>query len=130
MREVDHTRRRLLVAAAGIIAAAAAGPSAILPLIERLTSPDTAGLLRGLITHRDSAAQLGRSYLDAHPNEARSAALVRQLAGPIALTSAERAAREVAARVRADYARGRTVVIEGWVLSRTEARLYALVALA
>ena len=129
MREVDLTRRRLLIAAAAIVGAAAAGPSALLPLIERMTSADAAGLLRGLITHRESAAQLGRTYLDAHPNEARRAALMRQLAGPIALTSAERAAREVATRVRADYAMGRTVVIEGWVLSRTEARLYALVAL-
>jgi hypothetical protein len=35
----------------------------------------------------------------------------------------------VADRIRGDFAAGNTVVVEGWVLSRTEARLYALVVL-
>lgn len=32
------------------------------------------------------------------------------------------------ARVRADFAEGRIVRVEGWMLSETEARLYALIA--
>jgi hypothetical protein len=129
MPEVDLTRRRLLIGAAGLLGALAAGPSVLVPLIERLAAADAAALLRGLIRHREGAIQLGRSYLSAHPSEASRAALVRQLAGPIAPASSERAARGVGTRIREDYAIGHTVVVEGWVLSRTEARLYALVAL-
>jgi hypothetical protein len=129
MPKVELTRRRLLIAAAGFLGTVAAGPSAIVQLIERLAPADAAALLRGLITDREGAAQLGRTYLDAHPSEASRAALVRQLADPIAPTSAERAARGVGKRIREDYAIGHTVVVEGWVLSRTEARLYALVAI-
>jgi hypothetical protein len=33
------------------------------------------------------------------------------------------------ARIRDDFAMGRTIVADGWVLSATEARLYALAAL-
>jgi hypothetical protein len=129
MPAVDLTRRRLLVGAAALLAAVAAGPSALVPLIERLAAADAAALLRTLIKHREGAIQLGRSYLSAHPSEANRATLVRQLAGPIAPASAERAAHGVGARIREDYAMGHTVVVEGWVLSRTEARLCALVAL-
>jgi hypothetical protein len=35
--------------------------------------------------------------------------------------------RRVDRRIRADFAAGRVVSVDGWVLSRTEARLYALV---
>jgi hypothetical protein len=55
--------------------------------------------------------------------------LVRDLVGSTAPTTASRASREVAARIRGDYVAGSTVVVDGWVLSRSEARLYALVAL-
>jgi hypothetical protein len=129
MTEVDLTRRRLLIAAAGVAAAVAVGPSSLLTLIERLSGADAASLLRGLITDRDGAARLGRSYVAAHPSEARSGVLVRGLVGATAPTSVSGASRKVAARIRGDYAAGSTVVVDGWVLSRTEARLYALVAL-
>jgi len=38
--------------------------------------------------------------------------------------------RRVDHRVRADFGAGRTVSVDGWVLSRTETRLYALIAAA
>jgi hypothetical protein len=129
MTNVDLTRRRLLIAAAGLAAAAAVGPSCLLTLVERLSGAEAASLLRGLITDREGAARLGRSYLAAHPTEARSGVLVRDLVGAIEPTSVSGASREVADRIRGDFAAGNTVVVEGWVLSRTEARLYALVVL-
>ena len=129
MTEVDLTRRRLLISAAGVAAGVAVGSSGLLTLIERLAGADAASLLRGLITDREGAARLGRSYLAAHPNEARRSVLVRDLVGATEPTSASDASREVAARIRDDYAAGSTVVVDGWVLSRAEARLYALVAL-
>jgi hypothetical protein len=129
MSEVDFTRRRLLAAAVTVAAAVTAGPSVVLPLIERLAAGNTAGHLRALITHDAGAAYLGRRYLQAHPSEARRDVLVRRLVGTNAPTSAREASRAVAARIRSDYAAGRTVRVDGWVLSRTEARLYALVAI-
>ena len=130
MTEVDLTRRRLLISAAGVAAAVVVGSSGLWTLIERLSEADAASLLRGLITDRDGAARLGRSYLDAHPTQARRAVLVRDLVGPTEPASAADASREVATRIRNDYAARSTVVVDGWVLSRTEARLYALVALS
>jgi hypothetical protein len=129
MTDVDLTRRRLLIAAAGVAAAIAAGPSGLLTMIERLTAADASSLLRGLISDREGAARLGRLYLAAHPTEARTGVLVRDLLGPTEPTSVIGASREVAARIRGDFAAGSTVVVDGWVLSRAEARLYALVAL-
>lgn len=129
MTELRLTRRRLLIAAGGLGAAVAAGPGGLLPLIERLTAADAASLLRNLVTDREGAARLGRTYLAAHPGEARGGGLVRALAGPTGPTSASGASSAVAARIRSDYAAGNTVVVDGWVLSRAEARLCALVAL-
>jgi hypothetical protein len=37
--------------------------------------------------------------------------------------------RALALRTRRDFAEGRTVRVEGWILSRTEARLYAIASL-
>ena len=129
MTDVNVTRRRLLIAAAGVAAAAAVGPSGLFTLIERLSRSDAESLLRGLITDRDGATRLGSSYLAAHPTEARRRVLVHDLVGPTEPTSVSHASGEVAARIRGDYAARSTVVVDGWVLSRTEARLYALVAL-
>jgi hypothetical protein len=129
MTDVDLTRRRLLIAAAGLGAAVVAGPIAMWPVVERFAASDPAALLRGLVTHRGAAVALGRSYLEANPTEAHRADLVRNLVGARVPASTSRASREVASRIRADYRAGRTVVVEGWVLSRTEARLCALIAL-
>jgi len=129
MTDVDLTRRRLLLAAAGLAAAVVAGPIAMWPVVERFAAGDPAALLRGLVTHRGAAVALGRSYLEGNPTEAHRADLVRNLVGGGVPASTSRASREVASRIRADYRSGRTVVIEGWVLSRTEARLCALIAL-
>jgi hypothetical protein len=129
MSEPGLTRRRLLIAAVTLAAAVAAGPGVVAPLIERLAAGNPADLLRALITHGEGATYLGRRYLQAHPSEARSDVLVRRLVGTNSPTSEREASRAVAVRIRSDYAAGRTVKVDGWVLSRTEARLYALVAM-
>jgi hypothetical protein len=129
MSETDLTRRRLLIGALTVAAAVVAGPAVVVPLIERLAPGSTADLLRALITHDEGASYLGRRYLQAHPTEARSDVLVRMLVGTNAPTSERETSRALAVRIRSDYAAGRTVKVDGWVLSRTEARLYALVAI-
>ena len=129
MPEVDLTRRRLLIAALTAAAAVAAGPAVMVPMIERLAAGATADHLRALIAHGEGARYLGGRYLQAHPSEARSDVLVRELVGTAAPMSAAEASRAVAVGIRSDYSAGRTVTVDGWVLSRAEARLYALVAI-
>lgn len=75
-----------------------------------------------LLSHRASAAAIGRAYLAVSPGEA-SADRLRALFAP-GIT-----AEELAAQVQTDFSIGRIVVIKGWALSLTEARACALVAL-
>jgi hypothetical protein len=74
------------------------------------------------------AAEIGQAVLRAGAVEADERALRRELgfgtAEPLALDRSFRDA------IRRDFAAGETVHVEGWVLSRTEARLCALAALS
>jgi hypothetical protein len=84
--------------------------------------------------HVESAAAVGREYLRLVPEE-RDAARLRQriLADCRETMGVGRPGRRlraaVMARQRIDFEAGRTVRIDGWVLSRTEARLCGLAAL-
>jgi hypothetical protein len=75
---------------------------------------------------------VGRAYLDQTPHEA-DAARLRQLldlaAEVRASTLPDPVKERLAARQSEDFRTGQTVLVQGWVLSRTEARLYALAAL-
>ena len=66
--------------------------------------------------------QLGKAYRYAHPGE-DDLAVLRNL-----ITSAEVSLNPVET-IRQEFARGYTVQVDGWVLSRTEARRYALYSL-
>jgi hypothetical protein len=70
-------------------------------------------------TNRSTVA-VGRRYLAMHPNEADASLLAQSL---------ERPAR-IAVRARDDFASGDIVVIDGWLVGRSEARLCALASLA
>lgn len=72
---------------------------------------------------RAAARRVGRAYLRRHPAEADVALLRAALAAD--LGDPER----LRARVRGDFEREAVVRVQGWVLSRTEARLCALEAL-
>ncbi len=64
---------------------------------------------------------IGQAYLAAHPTDI--AVLRREL---LPNGFSESAARDLGARVRADFAAGRVFVHRGWRLSATEAQLFAL----
>jgi hypothetical protein len=133
-RASDPGRRRLLGLVAGAAALAAfpaAGPATgELRLARRLV---------GLFSAPGSAAEVGRRYLRAAPQEASVRRLVAAIAaepagagegagrldalGPAALRA------ELAGRIRADFTAGRLVRLDGWMLSATETRLMALAAL-
>lgn len=86
-----------------------------------------------------AAARIGRLYLARYPGEQDRDRLIAELEADLAQRpgvsepdgiSDARLLERLFARVRAEYAHAGVVDLEGWVLSRSEARLYALVALA
>ena len=92
--------------------------------------------LAGVLRHPDGAALLGRLYLAGRPREADAARLATLIGAALdpALTPVS-AATDAALRagleerIRIDFTNGATVVVGGWLLSVTEARLCALVSL-
>jgi hypothetical protein len=125
-------RRNVLLAVAGW---------ALLPVtaVARLpiaADPDARVLARlsRFFAAPDSAAALGAAYLRRAPEEAEAASLVARLFPGVASAALERwpdgALRAaLAGRLAEDFAQSRTVVLQGWVLSRSEARLFAAAAL-
>lgn len=112
------TRRRLL----GIAALSAALPPAILASGANMPSFGPASPM---------LAALGRSYLAAHPDEAFAQRLLRGIAGENPLPHTRAAWRALIRERRAEeFARADTVIVEGWILARCEARLCALQAIS
>jgi hypothetical protein len=130
-------RRNVLLAFAGW----ALVPFAALARLPRAASaasnPD-ARLLARLVAffgEPASAAALGAAYLCRAPEDSEPGRLVARLfpgASSVVLErwsdSALRSA--LAQRLAEDFAHSRTVILQGWVLSRSEARLFAAAALA
>jgi hypothetical protein len=94
-----------------------------------------ASKLSQIFPHRDSAAAVGREYLKVTPLEADASQLIELIGPPKkfitarATAGAEAFADWLQAKQRDDFERGRVVLVQDWMLSRTEARLCALVAL-
>jgi hypothetical protein len=131
------TRRRFLAWLLGSLALGAPFASRLARADADLPLRDTLPWLDRLIPHPESAARLGRSYLEAHPEHADR---------PLLLSNIERAAMSglgsastpadpaqlvagLQQAVRRDYAQGEVVSVDGWILSITEAQLYALAAM-
>ena len=93
--------------------------------------------LAHIIGDPEACARLGRAYLDAHPEYYGGDTLVADIQqalakhdAPAAFTSdPQRTVTALQLLVRDEYIRGEVEVITGWILSITEARLYALAAL-
>lgn len=83
--------------------------------------------------YRDYAEAIGHLYLAQEPAERNASDLLRQLpeiaaqAGPGTPAGIRTA---LAARRQADFVGGDTVLLDGWIIARSEARLCALAALA
>ena len=85
----------------------------------------------------DSAAVVGAAFLRQHPGEADARHLGTTVAAELRCrgcdplrASRRRVRRAISEQMREDFAHGRLVDVDGWVLSATEARLYGLAALA
>ena len=119
---------------AGGVAVAVAGLKPWRALIE-ITAPPLPGRLAALLGHRRSAGVVGREYLRVADAERTAEELLdRLVAGlPGGREAVEPASRSelhelVVAAIDRDFADERTVRLRGWIVSRTEARLCALVA--
>lgn len=88
-------------------------------------------IVANLFTHHDSAIHLGQHYLTLFPQEANYDWLVNQtLPHEYAHIQSQSLKQTLRMQRGKDFYEGNTVIIDGWVLSRTEARLCALLALA
>jgi hypothetical protein len=121
------TGSRRVVSALGIAAVIAATPGFGVAL------PSTAFARHGRALWRDPRAvrAVGRHYLAMARDEADRARLSGLVFGAAALPDDSFAGlqRHIATRRARDFAAGDTVMLEGWILTRTEARLCALCTL-
>ena len=128
----DPTRRACLARLAqlglGLVAAAASGP---LAGCGGPAPRDPETLLRALgegLANRQAAARLGEALRRARPELADREGTLRQLFAPARWRHAQAADGPARLReqVREDFAHGRTLSLQGWLLAASEARLYAL----
>ena len=90
--------------------------------------------LRALLRNRRSARVIGAAYLETLPFRIEARGLAESIVssldgGARALRANEDELRGlIARRVQQDFAEDATVCLRGWILSRTEARMCALVA--
>ena len=91
----------------------------------RLFEDESDGVLSNVFDHSEAARAVGEAYLAAHPDEADEQVL-RRLLGLTPGEVGDADLQRLRAAVHVDYERSELVAVEGWYLSRTEARLCAL----
>ena len=109
-------RRFLKISVAG--GTLALGSSALLVSCSKPGAPPPQGL-QSLFPDDERLIQLGRSYREAYPEE-DDVDVLRELTASVEDSSLGSEA------IRRDFESGNTVQLDGWILSRTEARLCAL----
>jgi hypothetical protein len=118
--------RLAALGAAAALSGAACAPEADPAADAALARPDLVDLLGA-----DQARAIGARYREMVPEERDADALRAAIAGRHPLLARVLGTPRVdpAALVRRDFAEGRTVEVDGWVLSLTEARQCALLSL-
>jgi hypothetical protein len=116
---VTLTRRRFLGTSATVVAAASCS------IRELLGEDDLMSELTGVRSGQPAFAWIGGAYLRGHADEASEAVLVERLG-----LSGQRSRQEIfdhlARSIQDDARSGDLVIVRDWLLTRTEARLYAL----
>lgn len=113
-----------------LLAAAAAGAAMLATNPAPAAAGSRRGALAALVGDPAAAAPLVRAYLGLVPDAPDR---LRALAGRLAASGVGDAGKLeawLAAARRDDFAAGDVLVLEGWVLARSEAELLALAALA
>jgi hypothetical protein len=80
-----------------------------------------------LIWEDEAIRDLGKKYRSMPMGESRQRSLVSALE-KVAGTNAKAAANALQQQIRKDFETGNTVLVDGWILSKTEARQCALFA--
>lgn len=111
-------RSRRLLLQASLIGATFALPGAPSAFGIIASSPSRKPVQTLFTTHAE-LLELGRSYLVQHPAESDSVVLSD-------LVSSAFSSGDLNRQFREEFAAGKTVLINGWLLSRKEARYYAL----
>ncbi|MDT8386775.1 MAG: hypothetical protein RQ736_04635 [Thiogranum sp.] len=136
-KAVISRRRFLIMAAAGLLAACSrSDDQAATGLAEE--SAAAPAWLPKLIGDQAAAARIGKVYLDLRPGYRSIDTLTTDIersmvnydAAAVDLDDTDRVASVLHRLVRHEYAVADVTSVDGWVLSTTEARIYALTALA
>lgn len=130
MNKLWMSRRRLLLSLA-----AASVPSALAGFSWMQSSWLRRATVEMLLGNVADAREIGARYLAAVPEDADPARLAAQLfqgMQDVPYAPAEWAAlrRRIRERLQQDFASGDTLIVDGWILARTEARLCALALVA
>lgn len=137
-QKMQQVARRRLTRRGVIVAGAAASILGWLNPFSRQAVASTAeAAVLALLRHRRSAAAIGEAALAAWPELADRGALLAGIGSDLNMSFSDltRAGvgeihRLFSERIRMDFTTGRTLKIDGWLLSLAEVRLYALAALS
>lgn len=127
-------RRRLLKMTSIFYATFSCRQVTALVFPKRDSVPTLLVKLSNIYDNTTSAAMLGKAYLERYPEETNKQRLVALICSDpwleIRFLSADTAGlrKLLGYHVRRDFTNGQTVKLRGWVLSRTEVRLYGLAA--
>jgi len=125
-------RRRFVQITAGLTAGSAVGGGIYALLKELIHRGDLLYGLTGIAAGSGAFARIGELYLAGHPHEAARHELLRALGlldVDVDLRSTRAVENFVHAQILTDLENDDLVSIEGWLLTRTEARLFSLGAL-
>lgn len=89
-------------------------------------NPVIAVALDALISDRESAAVIGRAYLDRFEQEHSATILNTRIQESMSDAGLAMDSHALLRRIEIDFEHGEIVNLHGWLLSRTEARLCAL----
>ncbi len=114
-------RRRFIHSAASVLALGVTPVAAAPPQTLALSALAQPGLL-SFLGDSDYICQLGQAYRERYPAEDHAELLVRAILHGLDL----QATGLQASRIADEFVKGDTVLLNGWILSRTEARQSAL----
>ena len=126
------SRRHALAGGAITAASGLSIVGAVIPI----TTPSAEAVLLALLQHRQAAGEVGNAVLASWPHVRDRAQLLSDMLGDLRLdkdTLSHSDMTDIATRlsqlIRDDFATGRTLKLDGWLVSLTESRLCALAAL-
>jgi hypothetical protein len=85
--------------------------------------------LSNVLTDERSARLVGKAYLSAYLDERDGISILKDLLGPARLRGPNDLRRRIARRREQDFMVGDVVVVDGWILAKSEARAAALTVL-